>query len=435
MRKISTVILKFFLVFLFCSNLTAGSIFITPGAKANAMGGAFSAVADDITAIYWNPAGLSQLQGNGFGLSAFYVSKNAKSNTSLANTAVPDNADGDFPIALLSAVEPTMFESKKFETSAFLPFAAGYTNINDITLAVGFYAIGGGGGKWEDSVTDLSATGTIDASIDASYGFMVGNISASKYLSDKLSLGLGLNLIYMINQANVKKAYTAGSTTVYSIEQDLDAAGTGFEVTAGALFHLTETIQLGGVFRSGASVNLDGTSKLNTLGLGPAIPDMNYSTDYEQEYAYPLSYGIGLAYLPTELLILSVALDMTNHSVVKDDIDYEQEIAGLIDDVNSKKGWEDTTQIRLGCDYMLTEKISLRGGVEIDPAPTPSGKLTLISTEQYSFTSLCLGMGYTLEKIQLDMNYIHSFDDNPESNNRSYEYPLDIVRITIGYNF
>src|SRR5690348_11799385 len=32
------------------------------GARAAAMGGAFSGLADDITAIYWNPAGIASLK-------------------------------------------------------------------------------------------------------------------------------------------------------------------------------------------------------------------------------------------------------------------------------------------------------------------------------------------------------------------------------------
>ncbi|MCK5842468.1 MAG: hypothetical protein KAH31_09890, partial [Candidatus Sabulitectum sp.] len=32
---------------------------ITPGARANGMGESFTAVADDATASYWNPAGLA----------------------------------------------------------------------------------------------------------------------------------------------------------------------------------------------------------------------------------------------------------------------------------------------------------------------------------------------------------------------------------------
>jgi len=37
------------------------------GARAVAMGEAFSAVADDVTAIYWNPAGLTQIKGTQLG--------------------------------------------------------------------------------------------------------------------------------------------------------------------------------------------------------------------------------------------------------------------------------------------------------------------------------------------------------------------------------
>ena len=32
------------------------------GARAVGLGGAFSALADDVTAIYWNPAGLAQIE-------------------------------------------------------------------------------------------------------------------------------------------------------------------------------------------------------------------------------------------------------------------------------------------------------------------------------------------------------------------------------------
>ena len=43
---------------------TAGAQFlkIGPGARVDSLGGAFSAIANDVTTIYWNPAGLSQLE-------------------------------------------------------------------------------------------------------------------------------------------------------------------------------------------------------------------------------------------------------------------------------------------------------------------------------------------------------------------------------------
>ena len=48
---------------------SSGSLFqkIGVGARAAGMGGAFSALADDITALYWNPAGIARLKGERFG--------------------------------------------------------------------------------------------------------------------------------------------------------------------------------------------------------------------------------------------------------------------------------------------------------------------------------------------------------------------------------
>lgn len=46
---------------LFAEETTAAFLKIPIGARPTAMGGAFTAVADDVTAVHWNPAGLAQL--------------------------------------------------------------------------------------------------------------------------------------------------------------------------------------------------------------------------------------------------------------------------------------------------------------------------------------------------------------------------------------
>ena len=38
------------------------------GAKAQAMGGAYVAQADEVTALYWNPAGITNIAGNQVGI-------------------------------------------------------------------------------------------------------------------------------------------------------------------------------------------------------------------------------------------------------------------------------------------------------------------------------------------------------------------------------
>src|SRR5512143_3591146 len=43
------------------------------GARAAAMGGAFVGLADDYTAVFWNPAGLAQLKKPTFGLTGTFL--------------------------------------------------------------------------------------------------------------------------------------------------------------------------------------------------------------------------------------------------------------------------------------------------------------------------------------------------------------------------
>jgi len=77
--SISTVIFSFCCILLLGSNLVraqfnsnvskvgtiaASFLEIDVGARAVGMGGAFVAVADDATAIFWNPAGLSRLKSS-----------------------------------------------------------------------------------------------------------------------------------------------------------------------------------------------------------------------------------------------------------------------------------------------------------------------------------------------------------------------------------
>ena len=138
----------------------ARGIFVTPGTKANMLGAAFVAVADDASAIYWNPAGLSQLKGRGVELSAVYAAATVNGNQSVFNATTPDPDDGDFPLLNpYGAVEPPQYARKDFELTAAIPFIAGYATYKDTVFALGYYGSAGGGGKWDDSMADALGLG------------------------------------------------------------------------------------------------------------------------------------------------------------------------------------------------------------------------------------------------------------------------------------
>lgn len=78
---------------------------IPVGARATAMGSAFSATVDDATSIYWNPAGLAAMQRRAF--SAEYATWLAEIDFNYAAVVLPTRA-GSFGLGVTSMRSPDM---------------------------------------------------------------------------------------------------------------------------------------------------------------------------------------------------------------------------------------------------------------------------------------------------------------------------------------
>src|SRR5258708_3071626 len=80
---------------------SSGSLFekIGVGARSAAMGGAFSALADDISALYWNPAGIARLKGDN--VSATYTAWFGGINHNFIGAVLPISDRYRFGISLI----------------------------------------------------------------------------------------------------------------------------------------------------------------------------------------------------------------------------------------------------------------------------------------------------------------------------------------------
>ncbi len=87
---------------------TAGAQFlkIGPGARADSLGGAYSTIADDATAIYWNPAGLTQLET--LSLSNTYVLWVGDTRFNFLAGAVPVGEVGTLAASITALMMPQM---------------------------------------------------------------------------------------------------------------------------------------------------------------------------------------------------------------------------------------------------------------------------------------------------------------------------------------
>src|SRR5437773_680806 len=109
------------------------------GARAIGMGGAFIGVADDWTAIYWNPAGLTQLKGKGIGTAIEYVRVQAHDSQGLTNAMIPftktNISQGD--VFSQFGGEPAQFNGQDSDFSAVLPGLGFYWSTPRLTVAAG----------------------------------------------------------------------------------------------------------------------------------------------------------------------------------------------------------------------------------------------------------------------------------------------------------
>ena len=141
----NSFILKFFIILLISSSILLGEnefkrlgksgfsfLKISPSARAAGMGDAFTAVANDVTAIFFNPAGLINIEK--FDFSFNHTNWIVESKLSSAAIGFPLGSRG---VLGLSAIQ---FAAKEFEeTTIFEPEGTGrMIQVGDIALAVGY---------------------------------------------------------------------------------------------------------------------------------------------------------------------------------------------------------------------------------------------------------------------------------------------------------
>lgn len=162
---------------------SSGSLFqkIGVGARAAGMGGAFSALADDITALYWNPAGIARLKG--VNASATYTAYFAGINHNFIGAVLPISERYRFGISLIVLDNGALRKS-----TIQKDINAGTFNANDLSLGLTLagamtdrFSFGATIKYIRSSILDLSADGI---------GFDAGSLYQTDFYNLKISLAL-----------------------------------------------------------------------------------------------------------------------------------------------------------------------------------------------------------------------------------------------------
>lgn len=337
-------------------------------------GGAFVAQADDPSAVYYNPAGIVQLEGTqatgGVNFIIPTVTFKSSVNDTTLNTSVGKETDLEDNVFAI----PNFYITHKF--------------VDQWSLGFGAFSNFGLGTDWPDDWEGRFLIGGTDAKLTT---FSLNPVIAYRPIK-KLSLSAGLVIQYLDIELENKRFTGTAAEPDQKLEGDNWEAGWNI----GALFWLTEEIRLGASYRSRVDHDVDGTFKISGI----------LDTGAKANIELPAVLYLGAAWM-WESLTLEFDAHWTEWST------YEKLEVNLDtgSSILSEKDWEDVWAYRFGAEYKLNEMFDLRAGLVFDESPIPDRTLDVLvpSGDRWLFT---MGLGVHYTKWTFDFAYNIVLDED-----------------------
>lgn len=383
--------------------------------SASGMGNAFAggaASAEDASTIFFNPAGMTYVEGTQVVGALHLIKPNAEFNDkgSVAGTFQPLGDEG--PNAGDLAFVPNFYykrdltDNLKFGIGLNAPF--GLKTEYDNQWMGRFQA-------------DKSEVKTIN--INPSIAFKV---------NDQLSLGFGVSAMYA--EATLTRAVNRVVSPQSYVEIKGDDWGFGFNL--GAIYQATADTRVGIAYRSKVEQHLDGKAKFDA-------PLNVANTGVKADLTLP------------ETLSLSAFSHLNDRWDVMGDVTWTRwsqfkELAVYRDNgtllTSTPENWENTMRYSIGASYRYSDALKLRVGLAYDEeAINDEYRTARIPGNDRKWVSL--GASYQMAAAtKLDVGYSHLFisdakvDDNQISsfNGRlrgDFEGSVDILSLQVTHNF
>lgn len=395
-RMLIAIVMSF--AFLSSMALANGLNLNSLGTRALTMGGAFVGLADDFSAIFWNPAGIAQFDKKYFG---FYGTDIIPSGT----------YKFDMPIPGIGSV--SMVEAKTARKHFLGGLAAYYYPVSEnIVVGIGVFTPSGLGSEWNGE--DFAAVAMENPMINwrSKIGVVTFAPAIAYKINDRVSIGAALNINYGIFDINMHAGSQDLGVDLGQYSESLK--GWGYSATFGILVKPSKMFSLGATFRTSSKVSFSGDATISYFSILGQIPEsplfgaiINTTSDAERDITWPMWIAVGAAFMPTEGLTLTADVQYTQWSKI-DTIktDYKDTFWHLFmsDAVSGKDKmhmyWDDAIQFRFGAEYRIN-KIAIRGGFYTDPSPAPDRTLNVL-LPNYDFTVFTAGFGYNLNGLQID---------------------------------
>ena len=324
------------------------------------------------------------------------------------------------------------------EGTAYWMPAMGYvTKSGAFSYGIALYAQGGMGAKYEATEWEAAGSGKRVMS-EVGVGRLI--LPLAFQMNDQLSLGASVDLVWvgmdlrmavpadqmvgMVTGADAGWMVPlqglggcgAGCYGRFDFENSSDmkgeAFGYGFGGKLGLVYKVNDMFSVGATYHSKTRISdlETGDGKVHLSG-GAMGHDPFFSDDGKitiHDFEWPTIYGVGIAFQPSDSLLLAFDVKRINWSEVMENFSmtYDSPTFGKLD-VTMPQNWKDQTIYQLGASYKATSQLTLRAGFNYGKNPVPDATVNPLfpATVEKHYT---VGAGYAFGDSQ-EVNFAFSY--------------------------
>jgi len=250
------------------------------GSRATALGGAFTANADDGSALYYNAAGLSFIEGQTVDLNVIFIKPDFKFSGQLNKTDELQAGEAD--------------------PQTFLVPGAYYTHNNGgkFAFGIGVYAPFGLGVKWKDPETWVGRRVNYDVTIETVYVTPAVSFKAN----ESLALAIGLDIAHQNLVLNKFTPEPDFGTNAIDTEID-GSSDINITPSLGLMYRPDDKLSFGIMYHFKKTMNFEGAEATLTNVQAPTdtwaatlingLGGSEQKLDSELNLPYILSFGLG----------------------------------------------------------------------------------------------------------------------------------------------
>ncbi|MCX5832964.1 MAG: OmpP1/FadL family transporter [Deltaproteobacteria bacterium] len=410
--------------------MSAGSVFAAGfalyegGARGLVLGAGLTGSADDPSAVFYNPAGITQLKGiqTMIGVTAI--------NPVMTVTTV-----GNFAIAATPTITGTTSRETDMEDNWFFPPHAYFTQqINDkLWWGAGIFSRFGLGTEFENSWP-----GRFN-STKAKINTLEFNPNIAYKINDTLSVAAGLSVMWF--QANLQRQLDTRALGVGETHFELDGDSYGYGWNVALHWKPLDWLSTGITYRSRVKQELSGDVTTSQQLRGTPVGNL-ISMGGEADINLPSEVFWGVNFKVLKNLSLGGGIYWTEWSTFDQlQVRFDQPFRGSTTST-TRKDWDNVFRYMIGMEWNVTNNWDLRLSYAYDEAPEPDEHVDYLlpDNDRQQFT---IGCGYHNGPWLVDLAYMYIMFEDRDVTARPADYVLagkfegyaHLIGLSFGYKF